>query len=234
MSNHLVFSVWLLMLGAALQWGNIWWTCGVIACGLFTLLLRRRGRTSNPLPEYAAQIPEELFAVPPLIASGPFLEQDELDGQLQQAENRLRHWESHSRNFAFLIAVSGIAAVAVTAWLTSCRQLFTALLLWGSLESILLLFCLGVKRYLRNQLKHRSIDLQSTRAQWLLNHPRPPLCLDRQQDRDHFCRFYPGKAEARWACILTELAGIDFLVYPQDSLRLAVMHNSYSRRHGMA
>ena len=221
MSNHLVFSVWLIMLGSALQWGNIWWTCGVIACGLFTLLLRRRGRTSNTLPEYAAQIPEELFSVPPLIASGPFLEQNELDGQLQQAENRLRHWESHSRNFAFLIAVSGIAAVAVTAWLTSCRQLFTALLLWGSLESILLLFCLGVKRYLRNQLKHRSIDLQSTRAQWLLNHPRPPLCLDRQQDRDHFCRFYPGKAEARWACILTELAGIDFLVYPQDSLRLA-------------
>ena len=91
MSNHLVFSVWLIMLGAALQWGNIWWTCGVIACGLFTLLLRRRGRTSNTLPEYAAQIPGStytegfrgIWTIPCDIAL-PCATQNEIDAEAAQ------------------------------------------------------------------------------------------------------------------------------------------------------
>ena len=46
MYNHLVFSVWLIVFGAALQWGNIPLACGVIvfACGLFTFLLRHRDK----------------------------------------------------------------------------------------------------------------------------------------------------------------------------------------------
>ena len=80
---------------------------------------------------------------------------------------------------------------------------------------------IAVRRKRKKRLEQWNSCLAEARDAWLAVHPRPAQEWSAGANADYFCRHYSSSIEAEAACILVELAGIGFVVYPQDSLRLA-------------
>lgn len=220
MFNLLWIPMWLTLLGTAIRWGNGWWIAGVVATGIAWLifLYRRRRkkirlRCSRPVPE----IPFEQFLLPRLDSAGPFLEDPKLDGTLLKEEKAELALKDKAKIGLQLIIFPGTPILLMIVWNCNAKTLIPI----GAIFCLFILTTAAIDMKRRLRLTRRGTLLRNTRDSWLTARPRPPWQWNRNSKIDRFCRYFKTSREAKAACILAKLAGIDFLVYPQDSLRIA-------------
>ena len=221
MNKLLIFAVWLLSLGAAIQWGNGWWIASVILAGFLRLVWKRRRKEKTPVViDLSRDVPDELFAVPQLSAAGPFLTASGWEKRLRQEEataRRQRRWE---KRLPLILLLPGIPAMLILIWV---NPTIGGPVLMAAGAGFCLAAAAGIAEmaWRKKRFAQWNSCLGEARDAWLATHPRPAQDWGEGANLDYFCRHYGTPLEAEAACILAELAGIGFVVYPPDSLRLA-------------
>jgi|GEM_PF-2765493 len=228
MNKLLIFAVWLLSLGAAIQWGNGWWIFGIVLAGFLPLAWRRRRKESTPLViDRSRKVPDELFTVPPLLAAGPFLTAPGWEGRLRREEataRRQKRWENWLPLLLLLLGIPVMLVLIVMKPTIGGAVLMAA----GAGFGLAAAAGIAVRRRRKKRFAQWNSCLGEARDAWLAVHPRPVQDWSAGANSDYFCRHYSTPTEAEAACILAEQAGIGFAVYPQDSFRLAA-GNRYAR-----
>ncbi len=227
MNKLLIFAVWLFSLGAAIQWGNCWWIFGVVLAGFLSLAWRRRKKANAPaVIDRSRKVPDELFTVPQLAAAGPFLTAAGWEERLRKGETTARR-QRRRESWLSLLLLPGISVMLTLSWV---KPAIWGLVLAATGAGFGLAAAAGiaVRRKRKKRLEQWNSRLAEARDAWLAVHPRPAQEWSAGANTDYFCRHYSSSIEAEAACILAELAGIGFVVYPQDSLRLAA-GNRYAR-----
>ena len=222
MQSSLIFAIWLTALGSAIHWGNGWWTAVVVTAGMLCFFFRclRKKKWNRQLAEVQYELPAEFFTAPPLEAAGPFLTAPEEEAGLLKLEAEIARRDDRERT---ALAVLFLVIVCTLPLGKFFGSLF---LVWaGSAFTAAILIVLAGRAICRKQRLRWNPRLQLLRDGRLAIHPRPPLQPGPDGVNDHFCRHYSTAAEAEAACLLAERAKIDFLVYPQDSLRLVAGGN---------
>ena len=228
MNKLLIFAVWLLSLGAAIQWGNGWWISGVILAGFLCLAWRRRRKENTPaVIDRSREVANELFTVPPLLAVGPFLTAAGWEERLRQEEAKARRQKRWEKRLPLILLLPGIPAMLI---LIGVKPTIGGPVLMAAGAGFGLLAAAGTSERAGRKKRFAQWNscLGEARDAWLAVHPRPAQDWGEKANSDYFCRHYSNPTEAEAACILAELAGIGFAVYPKDSLRLAA-GNRYAR-----
>lgn len=227
MNKLLIFAIWLLSLGTAIQWGNGWWIFGIVLAGFLPLVWRRRKKNAPAAIDRSREVPDDLFTVPPLLAAGPFLTAPGWEERLRREEATARRQKRWENWLPLLLLLPGIPVMLV---LIGAKPTIGGPVLMAAGAGFGLVAAAGIsERALRKKrLVQWNSCLGEARDAWLAVHPRPAQDWSAGANADYFCRHYSSSIEAEAACILAELAGIGFAVYPQDSLRLAA-GNRYAR-----
>lgn len=216
MQRLLLFLTWAIALGIAIRWESGWVIAGLILAGiaaLIQLVLTCRYRRQYHIPRLSRDIPLTLFAMPQLYADGPFLTDPELDEKLRGEEDATRSLHKKTVIGLWLLIFPGLPILLTVIW--KCGAIATFII--ATLSGLILLTVMTAKVIRKKQLAHWNFVLRQRRDLQLAKHFRPST-----EDRiETLCRHYRTSLEAEAACRLAELAGIDFPVYPQDSLRLA-------------
>ena len=228
MNKLLIFAVWLFSLGAAIQWGNGWWIFGGVLAGFLALVWRRRKKANVPaVIDRSRKVSDELFTVPPLSAAGPFLTAVGWEARLRKEEATARRQRQREEWLPLLLLLPGIPVMLM---LIGAKPTIGGPVLMAAGAGFGLVAAAGIAVRWRRKKRFAQWNscLAEARDAWLAVHPRPAQKWSAGANADYFCRHYSNAIEAEAACILAELAGIGFVVYPQDSLRLAA-GNRYAR-----
>ena len=215
MDRFLQFSVWLISLGASIEWGNGWWIAGVVIIGVFLIAFHWLRSRKEKTPEFLREDDLPPVAVPdvPAIAPGPFLRDEALEQQFLQLETQCRNAVTYFITLGTLLVLLGFIVLLTkyrSGGLMTCGVLGTCIA--GALK---LQFFLRSKRMnsLYPEVEQRIEDR-------LRKNPRPPLNLKNGDELAAFCSYYESIYEARAACFLARMIKIDRMVYPQDSFLL--------------
>ncbi len=208
------FLIWLILLKAASTFSDGLGVVGVIVAGIAFLIYFIRSTNARKaalrVTSINQEIPEELFAQKQLYGQEPFFVNAELAEALARTEAKAVTQKKFKTMLGWIVITPAVLALPFLA----IRLDLLSFVLWCTAFALPVLVAQIRRSQLNQQFSRHSEQLRQERNSWLAAHPRPA------QSRELIARYYPNSLEAETACILVELAEIDFLVYPQDSLSI--------------